>query len=261
MYTVFSEKGKHTITEANVNFYANPFVHPKRKIKDHDFIYMIKGNWTFGQNDEMFELKEDHILILSANMEHRGLTPCDADTKTMYFHVTFSEDKYLNTSTDDAIPSLINTVSNPGIKKIFSKLVNAKLQNKQKKADLYFRLLLLELEELNDSDIQNDIAHSIKEMIHNNPEKFFSNKDFATKYNLSVKSCEMHFKKAFSTTIHKYMLSFKIEEAKSYFKNFPQMTVKEIAFNLGFYDEYHFSRQFKSVTGKSPAHYRDALKE
>ena len=31
---------------------------------------------------------------------------------------------------------------------------------------------------------------------------------------------------------------------------------KEVAYNLGFYDEYHFSRSFRKITGKSPSEYR-----
>ena len=73
---------------------------------------------------------------------------------------------------------------------------------------------------------------------------------------ISVKTAENKFKAAFSTTIHRYMLTYKTEEAISYFKTFPHMTIKEIAYNLGFYDEYHFSKQFKKVTGISPKEYK-----
>ena len=46
-----SFKGRE-ITEANINYYASPFAHPKRKMKEHDFIYMLSGKWKIGQNDK-----------------------------------------------------------------------------------------------------------------------------------------------------------------------------------------------------------------
>jgi len=65
------------------------------------------------------------------------------------------------------------------------------------------------------------------------------------------------FKALFGITIHQYMLNHKIELAISYFKNFPEMPIKEISYNLGFYDEYHFSKQFKKIIGVSPSEYKN----
>ena len=92
MYTVFSENTRHTVTEANVNFYAQPFVHPRRKMNDHDFIYILQGEWEFGQNDERYTVKKDNVLILSAGNTHFGISPCAQNTKTMYFHVSSEND-------------------------------------------------------------------------------------------------------------------------------------------------------------------------
>ena len=52
------------------------------------------------------------------------------------------------------------------------------------------------------------------------------------------------------------MLEYKIKEAISYFDMFPEMSIKETAYNLGFYDEYHFSKQFKRIVGVSPHKYK-----
>jgi AraC family transcriptional regulator, transcriptional activator of pobA len=38
--------------------------------------------------------------------------------------------------------------------------------------------------------------------------------------------------------------------------NTPTMSVKEIAYSLGFFDEYHFSKAFKTRTGLCPTAFR-----
>lgn len=265
MYNVFSFSKKHTVTEANINFYTNPFIHPSRKMNEHDFIYMLQGEWKFGQNEESFELKKDSLLILSANNYHFGAAPCCANTKTMYFHASFENGDFSSNSLPDfdeteiCIESLTDASNNKNIKKYFSDIINCKLSGNQKKADTYFDLLLCELSENHLFTSDSDVAVRIKNIIHNNPEKFFSNLELAKTTNVSVKTAENKFKSMFGETIHQYILKFKTEEAISYFKLFPEMPIKEIAYNLGFYDEYHFSKQFKKITGFSPMEYKRCL--
>lgn len=260
MYTVFSEDNKHNVTEANINFYANPFVHPKRKLAEHDFIYILQGEWKFGQNDEEYIGEKDDILLLCANNTHYGISPCHPGTKTMYFHVTCENDISSLTPCNNSIKSHINTAENPKIRRYFSEIINAKLQNNQRKANLCFQLLLCELCEIQNSTENSNIALRIKNIIHNNPEKFLGNSELAKMCKVSVKTAENKFKSMFGTTIHQYILLFKIQESIEYLKRFNNITIKEIAYNLGFYDEYHFSKQFKKITGMSPHKYRKNIK-
>lgn len=241
----------HRVTEANINYYGAPFVHPRRKMQEHDFIYLIDGAWKIGQNDEIYTLKPDTVLILSADNVHYGASPCLAGTKTMYFHVERSD------AADEKITldTLIDVKNNPNVKKLFSKIVHYKLDGDQRRADLYFELLLTELTE-NNALKSADVTVKIRNLIHLNPEKFFSNKQLAFEAGVSVKTAENKFKAEYGRTIHRYMLEFKVKEAISYFETFPDISIKEVAYNLGFYDEYHFSKQFKKITGASPMMYR-----
>ena len=257
MKNVFSDKNIHTITDANINFYTVPFIHPTRKMHEHDFIYLLHGEWSLGQNGKTYDLCEDSLLILFAGNNHYGVTPCRAGTKTMYFHVTcedgdvFGEDDSLS-----CIDTLINASHNKNIKKLFSEVVNAKLSGEQRKANLYFELLLCELTSQKTYLKEITVAQKIQSIIHEYPERFFGNEELAHMMNVSVKTAEIKFKAAFGKTIHQYILDFKIREAMAYFDRFEDISVKEVAYNLGFCDEYHFSKQFQKHTGISPSKYK-----
>ena len=258
MNLIFNENCKRHITEANVNYYALPFVHPERKMTDHDFIYMLDGEWKIGQNDEVFTLKKDSLLILSANNLHYGAAPCRKDSKTMYFHLAAEEGDLCGNELE-GLPCLIDASANKNIRRIFRDLVEAKLSGNERKAGLLCELLLCELNSDNLLSEETAISDLIINTIRRSPEKFFSNKELAEKLEVSVKTAENKFKAACGITIHQYILKFKAEQAISYFKNFPEMQIKEVAYNLGFYDEYHFSKQFKKVIGVSPSEYRNKM--
>lgn len=265
MQNIFRTDVRHHILEANINFYKLPFVHPERILNEHDFIYMIEGEWKFGQNNEIFTLKENQILILAAGNRHLGLAPCSANTKTMYFHASCEKgdrprrDAETLLQNDVLVDTLIDVSDNKRIKKCFLDIVNNKRAGNEWKSSIYFDFLLCELSEKR-LHISNDrIETKIMDMIHNNPEKFFSNAELAQSVNVSVKTAETKFKATFGKTIHQYILDFKINKAMYYFDEFKEMSVKEVAYNLGFYDEYHFSNQFSKHTGISPSKYKSKI--
>jgi AraC-like DNA-binding protein len=250
----FSEERIHTVTDANVNFYNTPFVHPVRTMEEHDFIYLLRGQWVMGQNQETYRLEEDSLLILFAGNTHYGVSPCEAGTKTMYFHV--SREKGDRFGGEEGLPTHLLTAGNPRVRQLFADVVHYKLSGEQRKADLSFEMLLCELSSQKMCLKETEPAERIRSIIHGSPETFFGNRELADMLNVSVKTAETRFKAAFGMTIHQYTLDFKIKEAKAYFDRFPHISVKEVAYNLGFCDEYHFSKQFSRQTGISPGRYK-----
>jgi AraC-like DNA-binding protein len=63
------------------------------------------------------------------------------------------------------------------------------------------------------------------------------------------------FKKYTSMTPYQYFIQIKINKAESLLEQ-EGISVKEAAFKMGFDDQYHFSRLFKSKTGVSPSDWK-----
>ena len=260
MKILFDREERRTVSEANINFYASPFVHPRRKMQEYDFIYVLDGEWKIGQNEKVYSLKKDSLLILCANETHYGVTPCTEKTKTMYFHLSVSKKDSRETGDSPlAVEALLDASLNRRIKKVFFEIVTAKLSGDERRASVLFDLLLCELTSNVHRTESGALGEKIKGIIQKSPERFFSNKELALACGVSVKTAESKFKALFGETIHQYILRFKIEQAVAYFKSFSEMSIKEIAYNLGFYDEYHFSKQFKRKTGISPSRYKQSL--
>jgi AraC-like DNA-binding protein len=67
------------------------------------------------------------------------------------------------------------------------------------------------------------------------------------------------FKSFTSMTPYQYFISIKIGRAKELLER--DIPVKEVAFRLGFSDEYYFSRLFKNKTGISPSHWKNYVRQ
>ena len=75
-------------------------------------------------------------------------------------------------------------------------------------------------------------------------------------YNVSKQQMIRYFRQTLDTTPLQYITSFKIARAKELLFNHPQLTIKEIADELGFDNQNYFSKVFTKHTGESPTDYR-----
>ena len=64
-----------------------------------------------------------------------------------------------------------------------------------------------------------------------------------------------YFPRYFCCTLGEYMRKLKIEKSLSLIKS-PDNSLTSIAYQCGFFDQSHFTRIFKEVTGFLPAHYQ-----
>jgi AraC family transcriptional regulator len=91
--------------------------------------------------------------------------------------------------------------------------------------------------------------------LHDNFSRDFSLESIAAAANLSKFYLERVFKKATGLSPHSYMLMLRVERAKQLLSSSPNPIV-EIAMELGFSDQSHFTNVFKRMTGFTPNAYR-----
>lgn len=83
-----------------------------------------------------------------------------------------------------------------------------------------------------------------------------TNKELAAELNISVSTLTRMFKKHYNTTPASYALQAKMLSARTHLVH-SDMSVSQIASNLGFNSVEHFSRIFKKHNGLSPMKYRN----
>ena len=75
--------------------------------------------------------------------------------------------------------------------------------------------------------------------------------------NVSKQQMIRYFKAMFNTTPTNYITQYKIAKAKEFLFNNPDLSIKEIAAELGFDNQHYFTRVFCKATGETPSHYRE----
>ncbi|MFB6318583.1 helix-turn-helix domain-containing protein [Saccharicrinis sp. FJH54] len=78
----------------------------------------------------------------------------------------------------------------------------------------------------------------------------------ADKLNLDYNYLSSLFSSVEGTTIEKHLISLKIERVKELLV-YDEMTLSEIAFELGYSSVAHLSGQFKKVTGFTPSYFKN----
>lgn len=259
------------VSSANQNSFIIGINHPDRIMQEHDLVYIVEGSWQIYQNDTLYMLYADDVILLHAGQHHYGMKPCEPNTKTMYIHASTDMNDYFGDpdlseekKSSVEINTLVHCQINTSVKKLFQDIISAHWSEtpaKESKISAMFQLLLCELYELKDAEIFSDmkISEKVVQIIHSNPQKFFTAKELAERLFVSERTLRNKFAKAYNQTIYQYQVETKLEKARLLLKDYPRMKLLELAANLGFYDEFHFSKSFKKRYGVPPTKYKELL--
>ena len=271
---IFSFKDKPLIEKLTVR---GPFRYNTIFQNEGCFIYSSYSQPEFNSPNQKIRLKPKESVLLKCGsyyvdwFEDLQYPSCDIYAIHLYPQI-------LNRIFSDKFPSFIKHDQ----KNLFIQKVNTEntITKFIESLDFYFNtpnlvnedLLELKVKELILLLIQTKNAESIIGLISNlfTPKKvtikdvinthLFSNislTKLAEFSNMSVSSFKREFKKSFNDTPINYINNKRLEYAKEKLL-ISNLTVSEIAYDLGFEDPAYFSRIFKKKFQVSPKNFRDA---
>ncbi len=267
---VYLEKlSLHEVTAANYVTNVNPTLHPDRILNEHDFLYMLEGDWEIFEGSDSYEMKSDDLLILSASRHHYGKSLCNPGNRHMYIHVLptpseqAAERNTIDTSHLFLCDTLVHCQHNPQIRHYFHEIIALQWSHtpeQKNRLSLLFSLLLCELSEMltlpTVMTISDSIVKEISELVRTTPQFFFSASEIAAKYYICERTLNNRFQKALGKTFYSFQLETHMEMVRQFLLTQPRATLRETALNYGFYDEFHLSKVFKKTFGISPSEYR-----
>ena len=264
----FDLKGVRSIQAAHHCFFDQPVPHPSRNMPVHDFIYMVNGEWSIGIGAETYTLRRNEVLLLPANLAHFAVGECSPHTHTIYFHISalpqdgpYADSAPLSDTVPSpeedslVLPNHLLTTSHPHIRDLFERIIQTQAHDRV--ATAYFHTLLYELKSIHPQRSRTDLSQGIYAYIQG-ADKLLTNQAIADTFRVSKRSAEIAFKHAYHLTIHDFMIDSILKKALRYLEDYPHMKMSSIATALGFYDEFHFSKVFKSRIGMSPREYKKA---
>lgn len=262
------------ISSGNYITLLHPVWHPDRIMAEHDFLYMLNGSWVIAEEDQIFTIGPDDLLILPAGRHHFGQQLSTPGCRHMYIHVSpvpvetawnLPEKANAMPDTADAIclDSVIHCRNNPDIRAYFEKIIAAcwdTSPDKDNQASLLFNLLLYELKQQQTAPALSSASRSITgdviHLIQTTPHTFFTGQELARRFFISERTLYNYFKKAYGKTFYACQMELKLEMVRHYLLDHPHSKLHETAVNFGFYDEFHLSKAFKKQYGLAPDHYR-----
>ena len=244
------------VPKMNYRIFAKNESHIDRIPSFSTLLIVLKGTLSFLEDGERVDIKAGEYYIQKEGTLQKGVPIIDPP---MYFYIHFCG-TFVSSPTKRSI-AIRGKVDVEDIRQICNiAIMGGKNALSKFDAQYYFYRILKKIENYNSPKRGGDLAAKVQEFIENNAANIDNLDDICHKLNYSKDYVIRAFKKRFNITPYQYIKYCKINFAKELLRT-TNLTISQIAENCGYSDETVFYRTFKSVSGKSPAVWRDETKE
>jgi AraC-like DNA-binding protein len=279
MYS-FAPAGDREVIDSNSLVYTKPEKHPARILDFHDIFYVADGNWSVWLENiflddtaaassrlpvvnERIVMAAGDMALLPAGFRHYGDQPCVPGTRSCYVHFRTKPGDGLASGKGGSETVPVSSFIHAGTTRAYSILQNimrtfhSNIPHRALRCSALLNLLICELSNP-DARIktkQDMLIQDILEHIRENSGRFFTITQLAAAAGISPKSLTTRFRAETGQTIHQYQMDRKLEQISLMLKYNSHTSLKNLAYNFGFCDEFHLSSCFKKKFGVSPIHY------
>ena len=102
----------------------------------------------------------------------------------------------------------------------------------------------------------DNLAQEIKQYIISNYNKQITIEELCSYFFCSRGTLLKHFKSKYNTTVHQYLLDYRLKKAAELLIN-NELNIKEIAYSCGFEDPNYFSKAFRKKYNLSPLKFKN----
>ncbi|MFV0352347.1 MAG: response regulator [Oscillospiraceae bacterium] len=108
---------------------------------------------------------------------------------------------------------------------------------------------------------ENTLSEAIAEYLRANYKASIGNRELADEFKIPAAQISKKFKEYFGLSISEYTNQFRIELAQTMMREDRKVRIKEVALEVGYADQYYFSKTFKKIVGIWPTEYVEQLEQ
>lgn len=256
----------------DIGYYPNAALHTRERHKgsaQYILIYCVRGEGWYSVNDQNYIVRPNQVFILPAHIPHRYGTE-DTNPWTIYWlHFTGSRSQhFVDFLRHDADFSPLTVSPQSERFELFDDILSHVEMSFNMDNIVYANSSLGRflatfnnavynpnpVNSLEDDPISRTILY-MKEHLSES----FKLEDFAGIAGMSASHYSAVFREKVQSSPINFFTFLKIQEACRLLEN-TQLRIKDVAYQVGFVDPYHFSRVFANVMGTSPREFRKLRK-
>lgn len=253
--------------------------HFKRKPIDYILYIITDGEMHMNEGGREYALKKGDLIIFDPSRTHYGLETM-SDVSYIYIHFKWEGineffmdeklfadalfEKSFDFGYDKIILPKLYTLPHIYFEELVSlaQRITEEFNGREKNYRILAGSMLLQLlsrisrsyfeNDLERFEKKDDVIYDLLNFIKYNFKSRFTGKDIEKKFNMNYDYLNRQFKKRTGMTIMDYTNRYRVEEGKKMLRS-GAYNVSSTADELGFVNEFYFSRVFKKYEGVSPS--------